>query len=450
MQKKVTTKEENVKNNNLKPKKKRRRIVVIILVILLLVIITAGFWFGYRVYKNGGGLQGVLATIVGHDENTLKNLPKVYCLVTGQSQNLTDTIMLCSYDPKTQEASILSIPRDTFVGKNKKNATGSDKINALYQISPEKTVEAVSKLTGIDIKYYLNIDTEALREVVDSIGGVYFDVPINMDYDDSSQGLHIHLKKGYQLLDGDKAEQVLRFRHNNNGTSYPTEYGDNDLGRMRTQRDFLQAVIKKLATPSTLTKVNDFVKIANKNVTTNLDLSLAKDYAPYAIEFKSENLKTATLPGTPELCNGVWIYTQDANETKQVVEELFGSQNDDTKSNSENDTKNTISKNITTNTSKKITEQEKKENSKIKIEILNGTSDNSRLSTLKDKLKEYGYNVTKIGITTNTSKTTIINRTGKSSTIISSIKKVLGDIGVSSTGSDNSNVDITIIIGKDY
>ena len=92
-----------------------------------------------------------------------------------------------------------------------------------------------------------------------------FDVPIDMKYDDNRQNLHINLKAGEQLLDGDKAEQVLRFRHNNNGTSYPTEYGDNDLGRMRTQRDFIQAVVKKMATPSTLTKINDFIKIANKN-----------------------------------------------------------------------------------------------------------------------------------------------------------------------------------------
>lgn len=452
MRKKDSTKEGKIKNKNSKPKRKKKsKVLLIILVILLIILIIAGSWFGYRVYKNGGGLQGVLATIVGHDENTLKNLPKVYCLVTGQSQNLTDTIMLCSYDPKTQEASILSIPRDTFIGKNKKSATAFDKINAVYQTSPEKTIQAVSKLTGIDIKYYLNIDTKALREVVDSIGGVYFDVPIDMDYDDSSQDLHIHMKKGYQLLNGDKAEQVVRFRHNNNGTSYPIEYGDNDLGRMRTQRDFMQAVIKKLATPSTLTKINDFIKIANKNVTTNLDLSLAKDYAPYAVEFKSDNLKTATLPGTPELCNGVWIYTHDASETKKVVQELFGGQDSEKKNNNTNDTKNTNNKNnTTTKTTKKITDEEKKENSKIKIEILNGTSDNSKLSKLKDKLKECGYNVTKTGITTNTSKTTIINRTGKTNNAISNIKNILGDIGVSSTGSNNSNVDITIIIGKDY
>ncbi len=448
MQKRAVTKEGKMKNSNIKGKNKKKRKIFLIIVIILIILLLSGTWFGYRVYKNGGGLQGILATIVGHDENTLKNLPKVYCLVTGQSQNLTDTLMLCSYDPKTQEASILSIPRDTFIGKNKNRATAFDKINALYQTSPEKTIKEVSRITGIDIKYYLNIDTEALKEVVDSIGGVYFDVPIDMDYDDPTQDLHIHMKKGYQLLDGDKAEQVVRFRHNNNGTSYPIEYGDNDLGRMRTQRDFLQAIVKKLATPATLTKINDFIKIANKNVTTNLDLSLAKDYAPYAVEFKSENLKTYTLPGTPELCNGVWIYTHDVSETKKVVEELFGSQEDNTKDTNEKETSNKNNKSTTT--SKKITEQEKKENSKIKIEILNGTADNSKLSKLKDKLKEYGYNVTKTGITTNTSKTTIINRTGKNSSIINGIKSTIGDIGVSSTGSNNSNVDITIIIGKDY
>lgn len=452
MKNKNKTKEEKVKNG-IKPKGKKKKIIITILIIILVLLILAGSLFGYRVYRNGGGLQGVLATIVGHDENTLKNLPKVYCLVTGQSQNLTDTIMLCSYDPKTQEASILSIPRDTFVGKNKKSATAFDKINALYQSSPEKTVQAVSKLTGIDIKYYLNIDTEALKELVDSIGGVYFDVPIDMDYDDPTQNLHIHMKKGYQLLDGDKAEQVLRFRHNNNGTSYPTEYGDNDLGRMRTQRDFIQAVVKKMATPSTLTKINDFIKIANKNVTTNLDLSLAKDYAPYAVEFKSENLKTGVLPGMPELCNGVWIYTHNATETKQVVKELFGNEEESDTNNTNQNTTNTTGNTNTTNSGKittKITEAQKKENAKIKIEILNGTSESTKLNKLKSELKEYGYDVTKTGITTNTSKTAIINRTGKSSATMKALKDILGEIGVSSEGSNNSNVDITIIIGKDY
>lgn len=438
---------ENIEINKKEKKKKGKvkKVILIIISILLILLIIAGTLFGIKVQKNGGGLQGVLATIVGHDENTLKNLPKIYCLVTGQSQNLTDTIMVCSYDPKTQEASMLSIPRDTFIGTNKKRATSYDKINALYQTSPEKTLKAVNEITGLDIKYYVNIDTSALRKVVDSIGGVYFDVPIDMNYDDGAQNLHIHLNKGYQLLDGDKAEQVVRFRHNTNGTSYPTEYGDNDLGRMKTQRNFLKAVVAKLAKPSSLTKVNDFIGIAEENVTTNVDFSLLKDYAPYAVKFNVENIKTATLPGTPELCNKIWIYNHDKSETKKVVEELFGTN----ESESNKEESNSISNNSKTS-NKEITEKEKIENKKIKIEILNGTSNNEKLNEIKEKLKERGYTIAKTGITTNTSKTMIINRTKVNEDVIEKIQKVLEGLGIESTGTNNSSVDITIVIGRDY
>lgn len=483
MKEKIDTNDNFIENKKKKKgKKKGHKIIVTILILILIAIITASSWFGYKVYTNGGGefnLKGVLATMVGHDKKTIENLPKIYCLVTGQSQNLTDTIMLCSYDPKTQEASILSIPRDTFVGTNRYSANSYNKINALYQTSPQKTLDAVNKITGLNVQYYLNVDTEALKEIVDSIGGVYFDVPIDMDYDDPSQDLHIHLKAGYQLLDGNKAEQAVRFRHNNNGTSYPIEYGDNDLGRMKTQRAFIEAVIKKLATPSTLTKVPELIKVLEKNITTNLDISKAKDYAPYAVEFKTENLKTATLPGTPELFNSLWFFTPNKTEVKTVVEDLFGNQEEEDiqKANEENKNINStnVSGNITSNktTNNKVTnatnsnvlsntttskvsknssisEDQKNKNNQIKIELLNGTSDNQKLNEVKTKLKELGYNVTKTGITSNTSKTTIINRTGKSSTIVNEIKNNLNNTGNSFSGSDNSNVDITIIIGNDY
>lgn len=446
------------KKNKKKKKGKLKKIILIIFALLLILATTVCGLFFIRVQKNGGGLQGVLATLVGHDENTLKNLPKVYCLVTGQSQNLTDTIMLCSYDPKTQEASILSIPRDTFIGRNKSRATSYDKINALYQSGPEKTMEAVSEITGIDIKYYINIDTVALRKVVDSIGGVNFNVPIDMDYDDGDQDLHIHLNKGYQLLDGDKAEQVVRFRHNTDGTTYSTEYGDNDLGRMKTQRNFIKAVIKKLATPSSLTKVNDLIKIAEENVTTNIDLNVLKDYAPYAIKFDVDNLKTATLPGTPELQNKIWIYSYNKTETKEVVDELFNNQEDEDEvdvneydiDEDEEGYKNKNSNTIKNTTSEEKAELAKKQNAKIKIELLNGTSDTEKLDKVKTELKKQGYTITKTGITTNTSKTTIINRKNIQENHIEEIQDILDITGSVSKGSNNSDVDITIIIGKDY
>ena len=102
--------------------------------------------FMIRVQQNGGGLQGVLKTSLGHNNETVQQLDKIYCLLLGQSENLTDTIMLASYDPKTQEAAILSIPRDTFIGDNKAYATSWDKINAVYQTGVEKHIRRCKEL----------------------------------------------------------------------------------------------------------------------------------------------------------------------------------------------------------------------------------------------------------------------------------------------------------------
>lgn len=189
-----------------------------VLLIMLFIILIAGSVFAYKVCKNGGGMSGMLATVVGHDENTKKNLGEFKCLILGistdqENVDLTDTIMVASYNPNTQKATLLSIPRDTYTGKTPAKATAYEKINALYSRKhrPDETLEAVNEITGLDIKYYVVVKTEALIKLVDVIGGITFDVPIDMNYDDTSQNLHIHLKAGEQKLDGDKAEQLVRF-----------------------------------------------------------------------------------------------------------------------------------------------------------------------------------------------------------------------------------------------
>ena len=116
------------------------------------------------------------------------------------------------------------------------NAKPKDKINSIYsEKNPDKILSKINELTGLNIQYYVTIDNNALIKLVDILGGIEYDVPIDMNYDDKTQNLHIHLKKGVQLIDGKKAEMLLRFRHNNNGTSYSNEYGDNDFGRMKTR-----------------------------------------------------------------------------------------------------------------------------------------------------------------------------------------------------------------------
>ena len=448
-------KSQKTKNKKVKKKMKMWKKV---LLIMLLIILIAGGVFAYRVYKNGWGLSGMLATVVGHDENTKKSLGEFQVLLMGVSTDqegvsLTDTIMIASYNPNSQRAVLVSVPRDSFTGTNVKRAKASDKINAIYNLTkdPMETVDAVNELTGLDLKYYAIVQTEALIELVDALGPIEYNVPIDMDYDDPTQDLHIHLDAGVQQIDGEKAEQLLRFRKNNNGTTFPTEYGDNDIGRMRNQREFITAVVQQTVKLENITKLGSILDIASRNLITNVDFNALKDYLPYAVEFSTENLLTESLPGeVPDLSktNGVSIFVVDEGETKQMIKELFfpeelTAQDDNTIS---GNTTNAISNTSATSSSSSGTS-----NSNIKIEVLNGTSNGKILQQVVEKLKDEGYNVSRTGTTTATSKTVIANKNQVSNTIINDIKQTIGTGTVSDSNTGTSNrVDVTVIIGKDY
>ena len=450
---KANNKSQNQKTKQ-KPKKKMKMWKKIFLIILLILLIAGGA-FAYRVHRNGGGLTGMLATVVGHDEETRKSLGELQVLLMGVSTDqegvaLTDTIIAASYNPNTQKAVLLSIPRDSFTGTNTKRAVASDKINAIYNITrdPMKTVEAVNELTGLDLQYYAIVQTEALIELVDAIGPIEYYVPTDMNYDDTSQDLHIHFEEGLQEIDGPEAEELLRFRKNNDGTSFPEEYGDNDVGRMRNQREFITAVVEQTVKLENITKLGTIIDIASRNLITNLDFNILKDYLPYAVEFSTENLQTASLPGTvPNLnqTNGVSIYVVDEEETEQLVTELFYPEKLLEEETIDGNTTNTASNTTST------TSTGSNANSNIKIEVLNGTSDGKVLQEVVNKLKEEGYNVSRTGTTTATSKTVIANKKDVSTTTMNEIKEVVGTGTISgSTGGSSSKADVTIVIGKDY
>ena len=444
------------KNTKKKPKKKMKMWKKILLVILLILLIAGGV-FAYRVHRNGGGLSGMLATVVGHDEETRKSLGELQVLLMGVSTDqegvaLTDTIIVASYNPNTQKAVLLSIPRDSFTGRNTKRAVASDKINAIYNVTrdPMETVEAVNELTGLNLQYYAIVQTEALIELVDAIGPIEYYVPTNMNYDDTSQDLHIHFEEGLQEIDGQEAEELLRFRKNNDGTSFPEEYGDNDIGRMRNQREFITTVVEQTVKLENITKLGSILDIASRNLITNVDFNLLKDYLPYAVEFSTENLQTASLPGSvPDLrqTNGVSIFVVDEEETQQLVTELFYPEKLLEEGTTDGNTTNTASNTTDTNT----TSTGSTANSDIKIEVLNGTSDGKVLQEVVNKLKAEGYNVSRTGTTTTTSKTVIANKKDVSTTTMNEIKEVVGTGTISgSTGGSSSKADVTIVIGKDY
>ncbi len=430
---KENIKKTNINTTNNKPntsskkrkKSNHKKLKIFFIIVAIILIIFLGI-FMYRFSKNGFSMQGFLSTLFGQNEETLANLDNLDFLLIGESGNMTDSIMACRYDPKTQKAYMLSIPRDTFIGNSEANATTSDKINCVYNIKkdPMNTVKAVNKVTGLNLKYYVFVDTKALTEIVDAIGGVEFDVPIDMEYDDTSKDntLHINLKKGTQKIDGNKAEQLLRFRHNNDGSSYPKEYGDNDLGRMHTQRDFIKATLNQTIRANNIFKLNELLDIVNKHVKTNLSVSLIKDYIPYAVNFDTENLQSDMLPNESKKINEIWFVKVIDSEAEKLVNDMFFGGTKDT-----------------SNGEKYIT-----------VELLNGTGDSEKLEPALKALENNGFDVVKVGNTTAQKTSSITNRTKQEDDTISKVKSLLNIKSKTTTGKNNVDADFTIILGKDY
>ena len=272
-----------------------------------------------------------------------------------------------------------------------------------------------------------------------------------MKYDDPTQDLHIDLKAGTQKLDGEKAEQVLRFRHSNpdkNGvmSTYPSEYGNDDFGRMRTQRDFISALLKQTLKPGNIFKLGEILEIAHKNVETNLELSYIKDYIPYAVEFNTDNLQTATLPGTtPDMkdTNNVSIFVINKKLSTELIQSMFYvDSTEETEDNTITNSLNTTSNSISSTTTVKDDE--------LKIELINGSGNTSKLEEAKTKLEEAGFTVKKTGKTSTISKTVITNKKNATDEQLKNIKQVLNAGSISTNKQASSQVDITIVIGEDF
>ena len=229
---------------------------------------------------------------------------------TGGGGN-TDTMLLASYDITNQKATVMSIPRDTMVNV----PWDIKRINSVYNYygGGEKGIKAlykeISQLVGFEPDYQVIVEWEAVGKIVDAMDGVYFDVPRDMNYEDPYQDLSIHQTKGYRLLSGDDAMQVLRYRHDNRKNGKMLGYPDGDLGRIKTQQGLLKAMIEQLMSLKNITKVNEFIKVFNENVETDLSFQNMLWFAKQAFLGNSSGAKLdtaqvnfVTMPNTNVSC----------------------------------------------------------------------------------------------------------------------------------------------------
>lgn len=175
----------------------------------------------------------------------------------------SDSILVASFDPVTKKAHLFSVLRDTYVNIE---GHGRGRINtALTQGDFPLAMRTVGDLLGLDIQYYVYTDFEGFKAMIDTIGGIYFDVEKDMDYVDNADDnrYDIHLKKGYQLLDGDKALQYVRFRHD----------AMSDFTRTERQRNFLQAVSKELQSTWNIIRMKKILDSVEPYVKMNISVT---------------------------------------------------------------------------------------------------------------------------------------------------------------------------------
>lgn len=228
-------------------------------------------------------------------------------------------MMLFNVDFESGEINILSIPRDTKIEINNKIA----KINSAHKIGGMTlTLSAINDILETDIEHYVKVDYQVVMDIVDKIGGVEIDVPFLMQYNDPTTDppLNIYIEKGFQVLDGKKAHDFIRWRKSN---SMSVQYADGDLGRIRTQQYFMTELIKQTLRAENITKLPSIAIAYFNNVETNLPLNTILNGIKLAGNLDVENVKAYTLPGEDLYIDNISYYIQDKVHTKALLEELI-------------------------------------------------------------------------------------------------------------------------------
>ena len=336
------------------PKLKRKSIskvkviLTIVLTVIMLALIMAFFFLtlysptppqpptdpstSMDILDPSGNPGDTVTTAAGPDTSAGNRLPHMYnILVIGRDavSMSTDTIILVTVDIDHKTINMLQIPRDTYIN----TASSSKKINACYALGYNsakhsgkndgdaatagiKNLEsAVSHLLGVPVDYYVMMDTDGFKALVDIFGGVTVDVPFAMNYDDPDQNLHIHLSAGVQKLNGDTAEQLIRFRKGNGGTDTLTE---GDIGRLQVQKIFLTALIQQMLRPSP-SELIGMAQAALKYVNTNMGIADITYFIEKCVSFHTSDMVMNTLPGEGVYVDGVSYYTAHEQETLDMV-----------------------------------------------------------------------------------------------------------------------------------
>jgi polyisoprenyl-teichoic acid--peptidoglycan teichoic acid transferase len=298
------------------PRPRKRTIGLAVALALLCVFATAVT--AYVTVK--GGIRQALIGVFTPDLPSVFGKDQIRVLVMGiddswtdndevyTSQSRSDTNIAVSIDLRTHQIGVVSIPRDLWVDIPK---DGYGKLNeAIADGGPERTEATLEKNLGTPpFDYYMVLNINATKDVVDAIGGLDVDVEKDMDYDDNWGHLHIHLKKGLHHLDGDQVVGYIRFRHDAEG----------DFGRMRRQRQVVSLLVKRMKDPSIVTKVIPLIGVVRQNVRTNLTFDQMRALALGLQDVTPQMVHEAEVPANVGWTDGESVLFADQSQAQTII-----------------------------------------------------------------------------------------------------------------------------------
>ncbi len=310
-----------------------RRFYFVMTIFISLFLFTSGLFLlksyditksAFAFYENDNETNIPDYTKEGKKNKRKENI-NVVLLVGDKWECNTDTIVVASYNPDTRKLNLLAIPRDTKVDVS---GMKIPKVNALYSMKNGSSLlmNVLTEKLNINIHYYIYFQMSTFREIIDLLGGVDIDIPVDMNYDDPAQDLHIHFRKGLQHLDGKKAELYLRFRKPNN-SEYTDEmlkyYDGSDISRIEAQKKFIKELVKQKANLFYLTKLTQIVNTIYENLETNITLDDALNMIKYGVNFSPENIETFSLPGKIQAIDEYDFFISDHIEISKMIQNNF-------------------------------------------------------------------------------------------------------------------------------
>lgn len=223
-----------------------------------------------------------------------------------------DTVIMLSIDHETGFLRFLSIPGDTKV--RIAGQSEEEKINrAYYYGGIQLAVRTVEDFLQAPIHHFVVLDTGAFTELVDLLGGVELYVESDMDYADAYAGYEIHLKKGYQYLDGAKAAQYARYRSDELG----------DIGRVQRQQKLLKALYAKAMDFDAVVKLPEIADLIDRRVTTSMAMLDTAKVVRYLTGFHPDMVKMEMLPGYFATEDYMTYWIPDQIKSRQLLDEMF-------------------------------------------------------------------------------------------------------------------------------